>query len=117
MMRTGAFSRVYWAGTVFALQADVTLRERGSSLDRAVTEAGRRWRGDLSLHDSRDVCASWDRPFGSGVLRPLRDRYAEGVGFPGTSRLLSRLGVTRQNGEVALRRAELSRMRDAIMAR
>jgi len=118
MMSTGAFGRVYWAGTAFGLEADVALRRRGGSLDAAITRAARRWRSDLRLHTGADVCGAIDGPSDEAVLRPLRARYASGVGFPATARLLQRLGVVRrEDGEVELRPAELSAIRDAIMSR
>jgi len=110
-----AYSRVYWAGTAFALEADVRLRERGSSLDEALRRAAPRWRNDLSVYSSERVCAAWDRPLDAAVLRPLRDRYAGARGFPATADLLSRLGVSRSERSVSLTDAELSRVRDAIM--
>ena len=116
MFETRSFQRVYWAGTVFGLEADVALRRRHSSLDAAITRSARRWRGDLSLYSSRRVCAAWDRTVDASVLRPMRDRYAERHGFPGTRRLLDRLGVRTSAGGVELRDAELSDVRDAIMS-
>lgn len=116
LFSTGAFTRVYWSGTVFGLEADVALRRRGGSLDRAIAGAARRWRGDLRLYSGAEVCAAWDAPLDARVLRPLRDRYARRTGFPGTAQLLGRLGVTSTNGRVELRQAELSAVRDAIMS-
>jgi len=113
----GSFSRVYWAGTAFALEADVSLRRRGSSLDAALRRAGDRWRGDLGLKSGADVCATWDRPLDAQVLVPLRDRYSRRRGFPGTRSLLERLGVRTGEAGLALGGAELSRLRDAIMRR
>jgi len=110
-----AYQRVYWGGTAFALEADVRLRERGSSLDQALARAAPRWRNDLSVYSSERVCAAWDRPLDGSVLRPLRDRYAGARGFPATADLLRRLGVARADGGVTLRDAELHTLRDAIM--
>ncbi|MCB9594072.1 MAG: hypothetical protein H6719_15165 [Sandaracinaceae bacterium] len=117
MFATGGFGRVYWAGTAFALEADVALRQRGSSLDDALRRAAPRWRGDLEVWDSARVCAAWDAPLDASVLRPLRDRYAGQVGFPATAPLLSRLGVRRDADGVALASAELSAVRESIMRR
>lgn len=117
LFASGAFQRVYWAGTVFGLEADVALRSRGGSLDWAIARAARRWRGDLRLYSSAEICAAWDEPLSARVLRPLRDRYAGRVGFPGTSHLLTRLGIAARPGGVELREAELSAVRDAIMTR
>ena len=116
LFSSGAFQRVYWSGTVFGLEADVALRGRGGSLDTAIARAARRWRGDLRLWSSAEVCAAWDAPLDARVLRPLRDSYAVRTGFPGTAQLLGRLGVTSTGEGVELRDAELSAVRDAIMS-
>lgn len=118
MMRTGAYQRVYWSGTAFALEADVALRRRGGSLDRAIRGGARSWRRSMRVRSSMELCSAWDRPFATGLLQPLRDRYARTATFPRTGRLLGRLGVARgPNDEVTLRPAELSALRDAIMER
>lgn len=109
-----AFMRVYWAGTAFALESDVALRERGSSLDAAIARAAPRWRNDLSLWSSERVCAAWDRTLDARVLRPMRDRYEGSVAFPEIAPLLRRLGVANDG---RLQTGELSGVRDAIMAR
>jgi hypothetical protein len=117
MRRTGAFQRVYWAGTAFALEADVRLRERGRSLDAAIAHGARAWRGSRRVWSSEAVCRLWDRPLERAVLRPLHARYADRLPFPDTAALLRRLGVRRDGGGVALEPAALSAIRDAIMAR
>ncbi|MCA9606256.1 MAG: hypothetical protein KC619_11705 [Myxococcales bacterium] len=116
MMRTGGFQRVYWAGTAFALEADVTLRQRGSSLDDAIRRAAPRWRNDFDVWTSDRVCAAWDAPLDASVLRPLRDRFVTQRGFPATAALLRRLGVHERDGHVSLVPAELGPTRDGIMA-
>src|SRR5262249_3321655 len=62
MMETGSFGRVYWAGTAFMLEADVALRERGSSLDESVRRGARDWRETTAVWSSQRVCGAWDRP-------------------------------------------------------
>lgn len=115
MMETGAFQRVYWAGTAFSLEADVSLRRRGASLDGALTRAAPAWRNDTRVWTSARVCALWDRRVEAAILSPLRTRYASLVEFPDTPRLLAMLGVRARGERVELRRAELSGVRDAIM--
>ncbi|MGE0788649.1 MAG: hypothetical protein AB7S26_23460 [Sandaracinaceae bacterium] len=117
MMQTYGFTRVYWAGTAFMLEADVALRERDSSLDAAIAGAAPAWRHDLSEWTSERVTAAMDRTLSDRVLRPLRDRYASSVGFPRTPQLLRRLGVSRPGGRITLSPAERSAVRDAIMQR
>lgn len=112
MRRTGAFQRVYWAGTAFALHADVALRTRGSSLDQAIARGARTWRAEDRVWTSAELAALWDRALEGRVLRPMSDRWAARVAFPETARLLERLGV---GGSPRLRPAELAGLRDAIM--
>ena len=112
MGRTGAYQRVYWAGTAFALHADVALRMRRSSLDRALAEGARVWRGSDRVWTSEEITALWDRRLERAVLRPLSERWAARVEFPSTAPLLRRLGVH----DDGLRGAELSAVRDGIMA-
>ncbi len=115
MRQTGAFTHVYWSGTAFALESDVALRRRGSSLDAALRRGGARWRGDQREWSSQEVCALWDRGLDGRVLEPLRDRYAGRSDFPATAALLRRLGVRRESQGVVLGAGELAETRDAIM--
>lgn len=112
MLRTGAFMRVYWSGAAFALDADVALRRRGSSLDRVLAEPS--VRDDDSAWSSERLFAAWDRSAGSPILAPLGLRYASEARFPDAGPLLARLGVGRDGGRAVLREAELSHLRDAI---
>lgn len=114
MHRTRAYQRVYWAGTAFALEADVALRERGSSLDEALRRGARQWRGDPDVWRSGRLTALLDRPLDSPLLGPLRDVFAERVAFPDTASLLERLGVG-PGGRLSA--APLSSVRAAIMSR
>jgi hypothetical protein len=116
MMQTRSFMRVYWSGTAFFLEADMTMRERGSSLDQAIARGAARWRGDVSPWTSERICQLWDTPLEAEVLRPLRARYAQRTDFPDVWTLLARLGITRARGDVELRTAALSPIRDAIMS-
>ncbi len=110
MHRTGAFSRVYWAGTAFVLEADVALRARGSSLDEALARGASAWRSTRDVWSSERVCALWDRE----VLGPMRARYADAVAFPSVDELLARLGVHREARAVELGDGPLRAVRDAI---
>lgn len=117
MMQTGAFSRVYWSGTAFALEADLTLRARGSSLDEALTRAAASWRGSTRLWTSDEVCATWDRPLDAEVLGPLRTQYAAQRAFPEVAPALSRLGVPVEGAMELDDAAELHAVRQSIMRR
>ncbi|MFK7984680.1 MAG: hypothetical protein AB8I08_01535 [Sandaracinaceae bacterium] len=117
MMQTGAFSRVYWSGTAFALEADLALRANGSSLDEALTRAAPSWRGSTRLWNSDEVCAAWDRPLDSDVLGALRSRYAAARRFPEVGPALSQLGVPVEGAMELDDAAELSAVRQSIMRR
>ncbi|MBX3274740.1 MAG: hypothetical protein KF729_31025 [Sandaracinaceae bacterium] len=113
MMQTRGFERVYWAGTAFALEADVALRGRGSSLDHALRRAAPRWRGDATIWDAERLLAALDGA-APPLLAPLGARWTAQRSFPDTDRLLRRLGV--RPGDGVLEDGELARVRDAIMA-
>lgn len=116
MMQTREFLRVYWSGTSFFLQADLAMRERGSSLDQALAHGAARWRGDLGEWSSERICQLWDTPLEAEILRPMRTRYAQRTDFPDAWALLRRLGIARDDDRIVLRQAELSHVRDAIMS-
>lgn len=115
MSRTGAFLRVYWSGTAFVLEADVALRQRGSSLDRALTQASPAWRDNETLWTSHDLFALLDRGAMPPFFTPLGARYEGLASFPSVAPLLARLGVERDGGGVRFRDAELAAVRDAVV--
>lgn len=117
MMQSGAFSRVYWSGTAFALEADLALRARGSSLDEALTRASASWRGSTRLWTSDEVCAAWDRSLDGEVLGPLRTRYAAQRAFPEVGPTLSQLGIPQEGAMELDDAAELHAVRQSIMRR
>jgi hypothetical protein len=88
MNRTGAYFRVYWAGTAFALEADLRLRRESHgemTLLRALDLAQPRLSGDLA--DAEEVLTVLDEVSGSDFLVELGARYASSARFP-TTRLL-----------------------------
>lgn len=100
---SGARMKVYWAGVVLALMADVELRERSN---------GRQTLGSL-LAELQTCCLPADRAWrvpelfkkidsyaDAPVLLPLYQRYATRPGFPDYEPLLGRLGVTEKGGTV-----------------
>jgi hypothetical protein len=92
MMQTGAFRRVYWAGTAWALEADLELRRRGHTLDGVLAASRARW----SMRDvwhGRELLAECDRILGEPVLLPLAERYGAHEEFPDTDALLQSIGV------------------------
>lgn len=113
-----ALMKIYWSGAAIALMADVTLRERSSgdeSLDSILSQlqqcclpADKVWTGPELF---RKLDSFIDEP----VFMPLYLRYADTAGFPDTTSLLEKLGVTISAGEVQMRRsAELIDVRVAI---
>lgn len=92
MMHTGAFRRVYWAGTAWALEADVLLRERGRTLDGLLAATRARWSTRDAWH-GRELLAACDRELGEPLLVPLAERYGDASEFPDTDTLLASLGV------------------------
>jgi hypothetical protein len=92
MMRTGAFRRVYWAGTAWALEADLELRRRGHTLDGVLAASRARWSTREVWH-GRELLAECDRILGEPVLLPLAERYGAQEAFPDTDVLLQSIGV------------------------
>lgn len=88
MNRTGAYQRVYWAGTAFALETDLRLRRRSngeSTLLTVLNEAQRDWQDDASLQSASRVLAVLDQASGAGFIAALGERYAASADFPDTS--------------------------------
>lgn len=113
-----ALMKVYWSGAAIALMADVTLRERSGgeeSLDSVLGDlqqcclpADKVWTGP-------DLFRTLDSFIDEPVFMPLYKRYADTAGFPDTTRLLLRLGVTVSGNTLRLdKNAELSDIRLAI---
>lgn len=115
MRQTGAYRRVYWSGTAFALEADVAVRvHTGTSLDQLISRSQGAW-PRRSTWQGRAVMHRFDRLAGAGLLVPLFDRYAESRGFPDLSELLADLGIERRGGRIALNDdAPLAHIRSAI---
>jgi len=116
-VRTGLM-KMYWSGAAIALMADVELRKHSvgtESLDtvlgrlqRCCLPANRMWSG-IELFEKLDSLS--DDP----VFMPLYRRYADTAGFPNTTELLARLGLSASNGKIRIRRnGELTRIRAAI---
>lgn len=118
-VRTGLM-KVYWSGAAIALIADVSLRELSGgseSLDAVLDRlqecclpSDRMWSGP-------DLFAKMDTLTDYPVFMALYRRYADTAGFPDTSDLLERLGISVSDGKVKLRRSgELRDIRLAIVA-
>ena len=117
MRSTGAYRRVYWAGTAFVLEADVTLRdETGSSLDQMISRSQGAWPRRQSWQGSA-VLHRFDRLADTSLLVPLADRYAGSRSFPDLDEVLARLGVSQAGSRVVLDDdAPLAHVRAAIMS-
>ncbi|MEZ4251904.1 MAG: hypothetical protein R3B99_27140 [Polyangiales bacterium] len=70
MMQTHAFRRVYWAGTAWALEADLALRARGRTLDGVLAESRARWSRRESWHGLA-LLAECDAVLEEPLLVPL----------------------------------------------
>ena len=116
----GSRMKVYWAGVVVALTADVELRRRTggrqslgtvlAGLQECCLPAERSWRVP-ELFERIDSYAA------SPVLMPLYQRYATRPGFPDYEPLLERLGVSETDGHIRFDdSAELSAIRVALTA-
>ncbi len=88
MHQTGAYQRVYWAGTAFALETDVRLRLASGgkrTLLSALSEAQRDWGGEVEPVSARRVLADLDRASGADFIEELGQQYAARSDFPDTS--------------------------------
>lgn len=117
MRQTGAYRRVYWAGTAFVLEADVPLRvETGASLDQLISRSQGAWPRRRTWQ-GLSVMRRFDRLTGQPALVPLFDRYADTRGFPPIDRVLEALGVRERGGQIVLDDdAPLAHIRAAIMS-
>jgi predicted metalloprotease with PDZ domain len=110
--------KVYWAGAALALMADVELRERSNGEVGLNDVLGRFQNCCLPARDvwsGPEFFAKLDTLISEPLFTPLYKRYAETAGFPDTSDLLVRLGVSVSNGKVSLKRnAELAEIRKSI---
>ena len=92
MNRTGAYYRVYWAGTAFALELDVRLRTNSNgsmTLLDAIAMGHRRWKTGPSLMEGREMLAILQEVSGADFLLELYERYASRAEFPDTSYAVS----------------------------
>ncbi len=114
----GGLMKVYWSGAALALMADVTLRERSAgdeSLDKVLDKfqacclpSDRVWTG-------KELFTKFDSLASAPVFMPLYRRYADTAGFPDTSDVFRRLGVSISDDVVSMRhKAELQVIRQSI---
>lgn len=114
----GGGMKVYWAGAALALIADVKLRERSGGKEGLDDVLGRFQDCCLpspAVWTGPELFAKFDTLITEPLFTPLYKRYAETAGFPDTSDVMARLGVSVEDGEIRLKRnAELKEIRDSI---
>ena len=110
--------KVYWSGAAIALIADVELRERSGGQEGLDDVLGRFQSCCLPsrrVWSGAEFFAKLDTLISEPLFMRLYKRYADTAGFPDTSDLMARLGVSASGGEISLKRnAELRSIRDAI---
>ncbi|MCI0516863.1 MAG: hypothetical protein L0Y45_03420, partial [Woeseiaceae bacterium] len=118
-VRTGLM-KVYWSGAAIALMADVSLRELSGgseSLDAVLDRLQRCCLPSNRMWSGPELFAKMDTLTDHPVFMALYRRYADTAGFPDTSDLFDRLGLSVSDGKVKLRRnGELRDIRLAIVA-
>lgn len=85
MNQTGAYHRVYWAGTAFALEVDVRLRmDSGGEMTllRALGDAQRIWGTEASPVTASSVLRVLQDVSGGGFVQGLAEQYAKRADFP-----------------------------------
>jgi len=88
MNRTGAYQRVYWAGTAFALDTDLRLRRQSngeSTLLTVLNDAQRTWEEEARLVSAARVLSALEQASGAEFIVALGERYAASSDFPDTS--------------------------------
>lgn len=88
MNRTGAYQRVYWAGTAFALETDLRLRRRSNgetTLLTVLNDAQRNWQEEARLVSASRVLEALEQASGAEFIAALGEGYAASSDFPDTS--------------------------------
>lgn len=110
--------KVYWSGAAIALMADVKLRQRSAGTESLDTVLGRLQQCCLPadrMWSGIELFEKLDSLIKEPVFMPLYRRYADTAGFPDTSALLARLGLSVSDGTVRIRRnGELRDIRATI---
>jgi hypothetical protein len=89
--QTPAYMRTYWSGAAFWLEADLDLRERGSSLDAVLAAHAACCLASHVTVSPAVYLGELDRIAGSDVFVSRHRRYAAATTFPDTEALLARL--------------------------
>jgi hypothetical protein len=88
-----AYWRVYWAGALFVLEADIALRARGKSFDDALREAARCCLNGDTM-SAKQILKSMDGWLGEALLVPLSEQHLSRRDFSGVAELRDLLGVS-----------------------
>ena len=100
MRRKRAFMRVYWSGTLYFLEADILLRNKGGSLDAIVTEFVNCCRNQHSRWNGRKLARSFDRIAGTELFESMFREYEGEYQLRDYSRVLARVGIQLDDGKV-----------------
>lgn len=90
MNRTGAYQRVYWAGTAFALETDLRLRHGSvgkTTLLSVLDDAQQDWGQDVRPVSAARVLKVLSKASGEDFIEELGERYAASPDFPDTGYL------------------------------
>lgn len=114
-----SFFRIYWAGTAFALSADVLLHQRGSSL-RELVAASQRYRANDGWADRPSTgphcIRHFDALIGESLLEPLMEQMGSTTAFPDLDGLFEELGVVGEGDALRLNEdAPLAPLRRQLM--
>ena len=117
MERTrGGTMRVYWAGAAYWLQADLSLRRMGTTLDAVLDEYSSCCLQGTDPVAPADFIGRLDRIAGTGELSTLYLRYAESRAFPALDSTYQDLGITREGNSLRFSSdARARQLRSAIM--
>jgi len=112
----GATMRIYWAGAAYWLDADLALRERGTTLDAVLDRHARCClRGSAWMRPQAFV-AALDEAGGGGVFTRLYEAHSAARSFPSQDAAYASLGIAADAGALRFSRApRAARLRAAIM--
>lgn len=114
--RPNNYLRPYWGGAALLLEADLRLREQGSSLDAALATLTCCLDAPARV-PAEEIVARLDAALGGGVFREVYRRAMESGDFPEFDGLFARLGVDVFGGEVRYSNdPQAQRLREAIMS-
>ena len=112
----GGTMRVYWAGAAYWLQADLSLRRQGTTLDAVLDGYARCCLRGTASAAPQDFISALDRIAGGDALSSLYRRHANARVFPSLDAAYNELGISRDGSGLRFsRNADGTRLRAAIM--